>query len=262
VDSAQAKNAGTTVLKRFFTKSKPAVLPFDYQIRRSQRAKKTRIVVKHDKIEIVSPPQIPEHKLHEFIHKQQAWVLQALTTVEQRRQTITSLAPDAYCHGVKVPYRGEVFLLTIKSSLSQKVSLSFDENTGFLLQGPYTQKLEHNEGIRLTLIDWMMKQAGLEATSYINKHASRYQLQPRSLRIKEQKSRWGSCGVRDDINLNWLLILAPPSVLEYVVVHELCHLRHRNHSAAFWDLVAEHMPDYQQHRKWLKQHGQRLMQGI
>jgi predicted metal-dependent hydrolase len=82
------------------------------------------------------------------------------------------------------------------------------------------------------------------------------------LRIKTQKSRWGSCGPNNDINLNWLLMLAPAAALEYVVVHELCHIKHKNHSAAFWQLVAEHLPNYQQQRHWLKQHGARVMQGL
>lgn len=262
MDAIKTKNVGTTVLKRFFTKATAPVLPFDYQIRRSERAKKTRIVVKQDKIEIVSPPQVPEKKLHEFIRDQQEWVLKALTTVEQRREQIASFAPDVYCHGAKIPYQGNTFTLTVSTADSPKATVSFDENSGFVLNGPFTQGAEHNEIIRLALVNWLMDQAQVETNTYIAKHTPRYQLQPRSVRIKQQKSRWGSCGVKDDININWLLILAPPPVLEYVVVHELCHLRHRNHSAVFWDLVAQHMPDYQQHRKWLKLHGQRLMQGL
>jgi predicted metal-dependent hydrolase len=72
-------------------------------------------------------------------------------------------------------------------------------------------------------------------------------------------TRWGSCGPKGDININWLLALAPESVLEYVVVHEICHLRERNHSAAFWALVAQHLPHYAKERAWVKAHGGALM---
>ena len=85
---------------------------------------------------------------------------------------------------------------------------------------------------------------------------------PRSLKIKTQKSRWGSCGPNNDINMNWLLMLAPPEAMEYVVVHELCHIIHKNHSKDFWGLVAEHLPAYQQQRLWLKQQGVSLMKGL
>nr|WP_305906692.1 M48 family metallopeptidase [Methylomarinum sp. Ch1-1]MDP4519390.1 M48 family metallopeptidase [Methylomarinum sp. Ch1-1] len=108
----------------------------------------------------------------------------------------------------------------------------------------------------------MKEQARKEVTLYVEKHGQRHRLYPRSIRIKTQKSRWGSCGIHDDINMNWLLIIAPPAVMEYVVVHELCHIRHRNHSQDFWQLVEDHLPDYRRHRNWLKQHGHSLMLGL
>lgn len=80
-------------------------------------------------------------------------------------------------------------------------------------------------------------------------------MDPRMIRIKRMRSRWGSCGPRGDINLNWILAFMPPEILEYVVFHELCHLRHRDHSAAFWSLVATRIPDWRRRRDWLKREG-------
>lgn len=77
--------------------------------------------------------------------------------------------------------------------------------------------------------------------------------------IRDQKTRWGSCSARGTLSFNWRLMLAPPAVLDYVVVHELCHLTHMNHSAAFWALVESVCPDYRTHRKWLKEHGAELI---
>ncbi len=79
-----------------------------------------------------------------------------------------------------------------------------------------------------------------------------------SITIRDQKTRWGSCSSRGTLSFNYRLIFAPPAVLDYVVVHELCHLTHMNHSADFWNLVGSVMPDYKQHRKWLKEHGGEL----
>lgn len=75
---------------------------------------------------------------------------------------------------------------------------------------------------------------------------------PGRIAIREQKSRWGSCSDRDNLNFNWKLMLAPPEALEYVVIHELCHLLEFNHSARFWRLVESQMPNYDQPKKWLK----------
>ena len=76
--------------------------------------------------------------------------------------------------------------------------------------------------------------------------------------IREQKSRWGSCSRKGNLNFNWKLIMAPPEVLDYVVIHELCHLHEFNHSPRFWALVAAQMPEYEAWKKWLKVHAEDL----
>lgn len=76
--------------------------------------------------------------------------------------------------------------------------------------------------------------------------------------IRDQRSRWGSCSSKRNLNFNWKLIMAPPQVLDYVVIHELCHLHEFNHSARFWKLVAAQMPEYEAWKKWLKVHGDEL----
>lgn len=79
-----------------------------------------------------------------------------------------------------------------------------------------------------------------------------------SLTIRDQKTRWGSCSGRGTLSFNWRLILAPPEILDYVVVHELCHLTYMNHSKEFWGLVGSVIPDYKVRRKWLKENGHTL----
>ena len=76
--------------------------------------------------------------------------------------------------------------------------------------------------------------------------------------VRDQKSRWGSCSSRHNLNFNWKLIMAPPEVLDYVVIHELCHLIEFNHSKRFWALVESQMPEYEVWKKWLKSHGSEL----
>ena len=77
--------------------------------------------------------------------------------------------------------------------------------------------------------------------------------------IRNQKTGWGSCSGKGNLNFNWQLVLIPEELVDYVVVHELCHLTHMDHSKAFWALVESVCPDYRTHRKWLKEHGQRLI---
>ena len=79
-----------------------------------------------------------------------------------------------------------------------------------------------------------------------------------SVTVRDQNTRWGSCSSRGTLSFNYRLIFAPPAVLDYVVVHELCHLSHMDHSKNFWNMVASVMPEYGEYRKWLREHGQEL----
>lgn len=101
------------------------------------------------------------------------------------------------------------------------------------------------------------------AKEYITKRADYFADQLgvtyNTITIRDQKTRWGSCSSKGNLSFNWRLILAPPKVLDYVVVHELCHRREMNHSPRFWALVESVMPDYKQHRKWLKDNGDKLV---
>ena len=236
-----------------------------YQIRRSQRARRARIVVTADKVEIVAPLRMPEKQIQQFMRAKQAWIEAAKNKVQQHVDNIVSFAPESYQQGSMVPYQGKQYKLQIKVGQEKRIKIEFEQS--FIANVPVSlyQSLTQTElsvQVRLALIVWMGKAALKQAEKYTHKYAPLYKLSPRSITIKTQKSRWGSCGIHDDINLNWLLILAPVEVFEYVVVHELCHIEQRNHSAAFWALVARHCPDYQQQRLWLKKNGASLMLGL
>jgi predicted metal-dependent hydrolase len=93
----------------------------------------------------------------------------------------------------------------------------------------------------------------------IDEEAPAIGVEPARVQIRDQRSRWGSCSTRGTLSFNWRLVLAPFDVLDYVVVHELCHLREPNHSRRFWKLVEQRRPDWREQRDWLHEHGPELL---
>ena len=233
-------------------------LPFSYQIRRSYRVANARIVVKPGLVEVVAPLQIPEQKLHQFVQAKRQWIVRALAKMAASSQEQGGFVPELYKTGATLGYLGDNYPLTLIPTSLKRVKIEF--NQGYQIHVPDSIRPEDQQTqIKAALVRWLKRQTRQLVVDYVNHHASKRQLVPRSISIKTQKSRWGSCGIHNDININWLLVMAPKEVLEYVVVHELCHIRVKNHSSQFWALVAEHLPDYQARRAWLKKQGRGLM---
>ena len=216
-------------------------MSFSYQIRRSERAKNARIVVSPSKVEVVVPLRMAENVIHGFVQDKQSWVIRTMEKLKHREQTLESFAPAKFVQDAEIPFRGDKFTLSIGSTKLKKIKIEFDNQFNAFIPVALLNT-DYEQPIRDALIRWMKKRALVDAEVYVQHHADQMQNFPRSVRIKNQKSRWGSCGINNDINLNWLLVLAPPEVFEYVVVHELCHIQVRNHSADFWRLVAINSP--------------------
>jgi hypothetical protein len=113
-------------------------------------------------------------------------------------------------------------------------------------------------GIKKQLTFWYQQQATDYITNRTHELIKTTHLQPKSITVKTYKARWGSCTIKGDIQFNWKLMMTPPAVIDYVIIHELCHLEQHNHSAKFWQLVEQFEPNYKTHRSWLKKNGQEL----
>jgi len=106
-------------------------------------------------------------------------------------------------------------------------------------------------------ISELKKKAKYQIPNVVQKWSAEMQAKFNQIRIKNTKTRWGSCSSKNNLNFHYKLILFPPEVLEYVVIHELAHVFQKNHSAKFWKIVEEYCPNYKLHRNWLKTEGQK-----
>lgn len=115
------------------------------------------------------------------------------------------------------------------------------------------------ERLHRRLSQWLRSQAEEMLPQRLAALSAETGLDVSGWQVRAYTARWGSCRHDGTIQLNWKLVQAPPAVIDYVIVHELCHLRHFDHSRDFWRLVASHCPAYQQQRQWLKDHGKLLL---
>ncbi len=118
--------------------------------------------------------------------------------------------------------------------------------------------INDEEAVRAALKAELSKLALTRIRQRLETYAPRLGVHFGRVTIRDQKSRWGSCSQKGNLNFNWKLIMAPEEALEYVVIHELCHLIEFNHSPRFWRLVEGQMPEYEYWKKWLKTHGSEL----
>lgn len=225
-----------------------------FWLRRSQRAKRLQILFKQGSFEIVAPKRITNRDILRFSWEQIPWMLKVLT---KQPDAIDLSWPAEFLTGEKFPYRARRITLQVEYGNAFETVLQEDN---LKVQVPYHTTLcaSLSETVQLSAESWLKAQAENIIRATINYFCPILGRWPRSVHLKQQKSRWGSCSALDKIYLNWLLVLAPEGVLEYVVVHELCHLVHRNHSKRFWAKVAQCLPNYQEQEKWLKRYGQTL----
>jgi predicted metal-dependent hydrolase len=194
------------------------------------------------------PEGATESQIEAVLHRRRAWILETARHMQQRANAQTRVYQ--FVTGAKIPYRGRMTKLTIEPFDGSLVEVSF--RNGFQIRKPETLSPDSADAvIESALRLWLKRRVRDDAGEFVRRHGERHALKPRGIQIKDQKHMWGSCGQDRQINLNWRLIFAPKPVLEYAVVHEICHLKHRNHEPEFWNLVGRILPDWETRKDWL-----------
>lgn len=189
-----------------------------------------------------SPMRASLRRLEGVVRANAAWVLKKQ---QEARQKYQSIVPREFADGEEFLYLGASYKL--RHIETQKKPLMFDDQFRIAVSA-----LEQAEEL---FIKWYKQAAHDHICSRVEKHAAAAGLDYNRIGITSAQKRWGSCSATGNLNFPWRLILAPPSVVEYVIVHELAHLEHNNHSPQFWSYVAAIMPEYKKERKWLKEFG-------
>lgn len=210
-----------------------------YSVHRSKR-RTTEILVDASGVKILTSQQKSQNEIQDVIKKHAKWIYKKkLLAKEEKRVKIT------YEHGSRLPYLGKNYLLEIKKIKGE--SFRF-RNGKFIARINKTSKPK----IQKLYIEWSKKKAIPILKKSVKKYSKKIGVETGKLAIKNQKNRWGSLSKKGTINFNQNLIRAPPKIVDYVVAHEVCHLKIPNHSQAYWRLLGSIIPDYEERKEWLR----------
>jgi predicted metal-dependent hydrolase len=217
------------------------------RIIRSKR--KTLSIEVHPDGEVLirAPLRLPKKMIDRVLEEKHDWVRRKLADFENQRagQPLRNFNP-----GETFPFLGQRYPLHLRDRARPALAL---ENGCFLLaRGALEQAEEVFER-------WYRAEAQRVFAERLAYYSALTGLQPERLRLSSARTRWGSCSTSGTLSLNWRLILAPPTILDYVILHELAHMKIKNHQRAFWELVEKMLPDYAARRKWLKDYGHQLV---
>ena len=229
-----------------------------FQLSRSSARRSLAITIDENaRVQVAAPYLCSEKEIFSFIKQKSQWIFEKIAEAKQHLQTINN---KRFCDGHTFLYLGKSLPLAVKTKDIKRSRIEFD---GFQWKVDVPQELalhKQEQAVKAKLIQWYRQQAQEILGGRIFHHARRMNLTPNKVAVRSFKRLWGNCDYNTKtIQLNWQVILSPLNVIDYVVVHELCHLVHPNHSQRFWKKVEKYMPDYREHKRWLKEHATHMV---
>ncbi len=219
-----------------------------YTLTISHRARQPRLIVAPGTgLRVVTPLGYDRNHLLAFILRRQGWILKHLDRFAALPPGPAADAPLPE----RITFLGTPRAVRVTVAPGKRAIVVHDA-------GAFTITVPEAGAARTALEAWLRAAARFAIAAQVAAHAAAMGVSYGHVAIRDQKTRWGSCSRAGNLNFNWRLTLAPPAVLEYVVVHELAHRVEMNHSARFWRIVAQYCPAYGAHRLWLRTHGAEL----
>lgn len=223
-----------------------------YRVRRHPRARHFRITVsRQEGVMVTLPSRQPLAGIESLFREWSEWLVQQV----DRADVWNGPVVRQFASGSEILFRGNPHRLKIESLPAGRQRRRFHVSEGVL-----TLELRGSEIFdpRPALVDFLMKTAKNELTARVGHWSGVTGLVPNRIMVGERKTRWGSCSGRGTLSFCFRLIMAPAEVMDAIVVHELCHLRHPNHGREFYRLLDSFFPDYQKTCSWLKENAQAL----
>lgn len=218
----------------------------EYRTVESEDATQPRIDIDIHEVKVVLPTgsEVDPQKL---LQESAQWVVEKWRKYDRYREQAPS---RNFVEGESWPYLGEYRGLSVEPVEEHQIT---DEKL-------ILSKIAVETGsIKSELESFYRQKARTHLQERIQHYSERMVVEPRQLELRNQRTRWASCSPKQTLSFNWRLIMAPPDVIDYIVVHELAHLQEQYHTNRFWDIVSQYDPDYQAHAKWLKENSPNLI---
>ncbi|MCI2285744.1 M48 family metallopeptidase [Colwellia sp. MSW7] len=231
----------------------------EYHLVRSGR-KTLSLQVKSGQVYVRAPYHVDEQYIESFIKKKNAWLK---AKISEQKQTV-DLCCD-FTQGSELFLFGQLVTLNIVAAqnqeksgveLTQKVDgkQALTIRLSAHIQAKLSRPSQRTVAVKNLLECFLAEQANIIIPPKVRYYSKLTQLNPTSIKIKKYTARWGSCNNKGELSFNYLLMMLPLDVIDYVIVHELCHLQHLNHSKDFWQLVSKYFPHHREAKLWIKRH--------
>lgn len=228
-----------------------------YALSRTARRKTVAITVGFDGVRVLAPDDLDDSKVSEFVRKKASWVLRKKAMYSELSGVAS---PKEFVSGETFHYLGRPYRLKVVSDPNAVVTRVTARGSNLIapvqpLQDPMIAKSAVRSGLR----QWYIARAGIHFARRMDFVSQALACEARSVSVVDQSKRWGSCDAKGRIRLNWRLVMAPVSLIDYVLTHEACHLLEHNHSRQFWRMLETVMPDYEQRLQRLDALGHRFV---
>ena len=223
---------------------------FPFETIRTDRVKSASIDVEDNLVKVTVPKNLSDERIEELIKGRILWIKQKLAL----QATAIISKPKEYVDGEAFAYLGRNYRLKCANGTEESVKL----RSGYLNVTTKNGK-RNSEHIKAAIEQWYRTKALSRLVDKTKRYSAILKVEPTSINLKDYKAMWGSCSPKGVVSYNWRIILAPHKIVDYIVVHELCHLIEPNHSSKYWKQVRSVIPDYENSKEWLKNNGSSLL---
>jgi predicted metal-dependent hydrolase len=191
---------------------------------------------------VIKSPKVPQRKIEQLLLKKASWINNSRVKIQQKKGKALDFSKELECY-----YLGERYPLTLIQHSKKRVKLHFDGEKLTLFYYTYDERLFHAH-----LDRFYKNEAHEQIPAHVAFWAEKMNLTPTDIRFRKTKRQWGSCSGKNVLSFNTMLMKLPFNVIQYIIVHELAHIKYKHHQKEFWQLVESYLPDYKRRIKELK----------